>query len=103
MPQKFYRDKTIFKYPCPVCDSPNQLIYEGGFDICGVCGWEDISGMRENPDNEDIYAIFLDDDEKPITLNKARKMWASGKALYPEYPNPKQSRRAYQRKAIAAY
>ena len=99
MQQKLNENKTIFKYPCPVCDSPNQLIHEDSFDICGVCGWEDISGMRDNPDDEEIYAIYLNNsDEKPVTLNYARRMWANGETLYPDYPNPNRNLKLYRKK-----
>ena len=76
------KDKTVFKYSCPVCNSPNQITFEGMGDICYICGWEDNSLERTSPDEDWM---------NPVSLNKARKMWSNGETLYPDYPNPKKN------------
>ena len=70
------------KFSCPCCGSENQLEEEGMYEICSVCGWEDDELQRDDPDY-DVGA------NGAISLNQARKMWAEGKTLFPNHPNPK--------------
>ena len=59
----------------------NDIDAEGLYEICLVCGWEDDGYPRKFPD--DIGA------NGKLTLNQARKLWAEGKTLFPNHPNPK--------------
>ena len=67
------------KYPCPICNSPNQYFEEDHYEICHVCGWVDCAIQREEPDNAC--------GANPISMNEAKRLWHSGEGIYPEYPN----------------
>jgi endogenous inhibitor of DNA gyrase (YacG/DUF329 family) len=69
--------KTIKDVPCPVCGSANQFTSINSFGFCSVCGWQSDWVQLNDPD-------FPGANE--ITLNEARKIWKSGKAIYDKYP-----------------
>ena len=91
------------KYPCPVCKKPNQLFKSDAYEICPTCGWEDDPSRRKNPDDVETYAIYDIIKGQPVTFNQARKMWANGETLYPDYPNPNRKLRLYRKKVHAAH
>ena len=93
--QNFNRDKSVFKHTCPICQYPNQFIERSAWEFCGVCGWED-DDSHLSPDDDDATG-------NPISYNQARKMWANGETLYPDYPNPNRKLRLYRKKVHAAH
>lgn len=76
-----YKTPDKFPYPCPCCGAPNEIDEEGLYEICLVCGWEDDGYQRKFPDDTGANG--------KLTLNQARKLWAEGKTLFPNHPNPK--------------
>jgi hypothetical protein len=65
-------------YPCPACNSQNQYYMERFNEICHVCGWEDDEMQRDNP--------AYDNGPNPVSLNEARKICASGQAIWKGFP-----------------
>ena len=54
------------KHKCPVCGK-FEFEYEGCFDICEVCGWNDDPIQFENPDEK--YCA------NQMSLNEAREVY----------------------------
>ena len=87
--------RTKKKYSCPCCGEFDFDTPPGGHDICQICGWEDDGVQFDNPN--------FKPGANEMSLNEARRIWASGRAIWQDYPNPKQNRRLSRRKAIAVY
>ena len=61
------------KFRCECCWQ-HTLEAQDEYDICEVCGWEEDPLQNEDPD----YAGGANQ----MSLNQARKAWASGKKVY---------------------
>lgn len=57
---------------CPVCGK-HQFEYLNFYEICPVCGWEDDSLQREDPDFEG--------GANEMSLNQAREAWEKGQEI----------------------
>lgn len=77
-----YKTPQEYPYPCPLCGAPNQVSEKDGdsFDICEICGWEDDNYQIRHPDETGA---------NNLTFSEARKLWAEGKTLFPNHPNPR--------------
>ena len=63
---------------CPCCNAYEHDTAKGCYDICQICGWEDDSVQRRNPDWKP--------GANKMSLNEAIAIWRSGKQLYAGYP-----------------
>lgn len=64
---------SVDSYLCPVC---GKYTFEdaGGYDICPICGWEDDPVQYDYPDEDNC--------SNKMSLNDARKIWASGRKIW---------------------
>ncbi|NLI91850.1 MAG: hypothetical protein GX434_06460 [Peptococcaceae bacterium] len=61
------------KYPCACCGQ-NTLDEEDFFEICPVCGWEDDSVQREDPNYRG--------GANQMSLNEAKEAFKRGEKVY---------------------
>ncbi|MCD7774424.1 MAG: hypothetical protein LUH40_02430 [Clostridiales bacterium] len=60
------------KHKCPVCGK-FVFDFDGSFDICEVCGWEDDNLQLAHPDYQG--------GANRMSLNEARAAYAKGEAI----------------------
>ena len=63
------KERKLKPHMCPVCGK-YEFEYEGCFDICPVCGWED--------DNYQLYSPDEDGGANRMSLNQAREAYKKG-------------------------